>query len=61
MAVRAYLLGYDVGSTSVKATLLDAESGRAVASAASPSQELEIDTPQPGWAEQDPEVWWEHV
>lgn len=61
MALSGYLLGYDVGSTSVKATLLDAESGKAVASAASPSRELEIEAPRPGWAEQDPEVWWEHI
>ena len=56
-----YLLGYDVGSSSVKATLLSVESGRAVASATSPEQELEIGAPRPGWAEQDPKVWWEHV
>jgi len=61
MASSSFLLGYDVGSTSVKATLLDAESGKAVASAASPQRELEIMAPRPGWAEQDPEVWWEHV
>ena len=61
MGSEVYLLGYDVGSTSVKATLLDAETGKAAASAASPSQELEIEAPRPGWAEQDPEEWWEHV
>jgi xylulokinase len=56
-----YLLGYDAGSSSVKATLLDIETGRAVASAASPRDELGIDAPQPGWAEQDPDVWWVHL
>jgi xylulokinase len=56
-----YLLGYDVGSSSIKATLLDAESGRAVASASSPKKEMEMIAVKPGWAEQHPEVWWENV
>ncbi len=56
-----YILGYDIGSSSVKATLMEAESGRAVASAASPKKEMEIIAPAPGWAEQDPEIWWKNV
>jgi len=56
-----YLLGYDVGSSSIKATLLDAESGRAVASASSPKKEMEMIAVKPGWAEQHPQVWWENV
>ena len=56
-----YLLGYDVGSSSIKATLLSIDSGTAVASAASPERELEIQAPRPGWAEQDPELWWKHL
>jgi xylulokinase len=56
-----HLLGYDVGSSSIKATLLEAASGRVVASAASPKRELPIQAPRPGWAEQDPEVWWDHL
>ncbi len=56
-----YLLGYDVGSSSIKATLLSIESGTAVASATSPDRELEIQAPRPGWAEQDPKVWWKHL
>ncbi len=55
------LLGYDVGSSSIKAAALDADSGACLASAASPERELAIDSPQPGWAEQDPAVWWEHL
>lgn len=54
-------LGYDIGSSSIKGALLDAETGRPVASAQSPEAELEIAAPRPGWAEQDPEVWWEHL
>ena len=55
------LLGYDVGSSSIKASLLDAESGRTVASAQSPDQEMKIEAPHAGWAEQHPELWWRHV
>jgi xylulokinase len=56
-----HLLGYDIGSSSIKATLLDSQSGRAVASATSPATELPIRAVKPGWAEQDPELWWKHV
>lgn len=55
------LLGYDIGSSSIKASLLDAATGRLVASGSSPKTELAILANQPGWAEQYPEVWWEHV
>lgn len=56
-----YLLGLDIGSSSIKASLLDIESGEEVLNASSPSTELPIAANQPGWAEQDPEVWWAHV
>lgn len=56
-----YLLGLDVGSSFVKASLLDADSGKVVASASSPDTELAIIAGQAGWAEQDPSVWWENV
>jgi xylulokinase len=56
-----YLLGYDLGSSSVKASLVNAETGQAVASAQSPSEEMPMLAVNPGWAEQDPEMWWEHV
>ena len=56
-----YLMGYDVGSSSIKATLMETETGRAVASATSPADELEIMAPQPGWAEQHPDTWWENI
>ncbi len=56
-----YTLGFDVGSSSLKATLLDVETGTVIASALSPETELEIIAKKPGWAEQYPEVWWEHA
>lgn len=56
------LLGYDIGTSGIKATLLDADTGTAVASARAPSDdEMAIDAPQPGWAEQSPERWWQEV
>ena len=55
------LLGYDLGSSAIKAALVDLDSGRQVAAATSPDTELEIAAPRPGWAEQDPEVWWQHL
>ncbi len=56
----ALLMGYDVGSSSIKVTLMDAETGAVVASATSPKQEMEIVAQQSGWAEQAPEDWWAH-
>jgi len=58
---KQYLLGYDLGSSSIKATLLDTETGRAVSTAVSPEKEMAIQSPKPGWAEQDPELWWQHI
>jgi len=57
----ALLLGYDVGSSSIKATLIESQTGKVLASAASPEKELEIIAKESGWAEQEPAVWWEHV
>jgi len=56
-----YFLGYDLGSSSVKAALLDAESGKPLASAFSPATEMKIHSPSPGFAEQDPELWWQEL
>jgi xylulokinase len=56
-----YLLGYDVGSSSVKASLIDMETGRSVASAFNPKQEMTISANKQGWAEQDPLTWWSNL
>ncbi len=61
MASDGYLLGFDLGSSSIKASLIDAATGKLAGSAASPKHELAIDAPRPGWAEQDPAVWWENI
>ena len=56
-----YLLGYDIGSSSVKGSLVDAQTGQCVAQASYPKTEAPISAPQRGWAEQNPEDWWEYV
>jgi xylulokinase len=56
-----YLLGYDIGSSSVKVSLLEAETGKTVASATSPSVEMAMSAPKSGWAEQLPDMWWQEV
>lgn len=56
-----YLLGYDLGSSSVKASIIDAEKGSVVASAFYPKREMEIIAVKAGWAEQKPSVWWENL
>ena len=60
MATR-YLLGFDVGSSSVKASLVNAESGKCVASAFMPEKEAPIMAAKAGWAEQEPESWWQYA
>ncbi len=52
-----YLLGIDLGSSSVKASLLDAGTGDCRASAFYPEDEQDIASPAPGFAEQDPAIW----
>lgn len=54
-----YLLGIDLGSSSVKASLLDAATGRCAGSGFHPESEMKIDAPQPGFAEQDPQCWYD--
>ena len=56
-----YLLGFDVGSSSVKASLVNADSGKCVASAFYPEKEAPIMAVKAGWAEQDPNSWWEYA
>ena len=56
-----YTIGYDIGSSSVKAALLDIETGKCLATAISPAQEMPMQAPVAGWAEQDPELWWQEI
>lgn len=56
-----YLLGLDIGTSSIKASVLNAATGEYKASAQSPETEMAIISPKAGWAEQDPEIWWKHT
>jgi xylulokinase len=54
MAAEPSLVGLDVGTTGVKALAIS-PGGEVLARA---EEEYPLSTPQPGWAEQDPEDWW---
>ena len=56
-----YVLGYDIGSSSVKASLVNVESGKCAASAFFPKTEAPILAVKQGWAEQDPQSWWDNL
>ncbi|MFV0328686.1 MAG: xylulokinase [Dysgonomonas sp.] len=56
-----YLLGYDIGSSSVKACLVNADTGKIVASDFFPKEEMKITAVKSGWAEQDPADWWTNL
>jgi xylulokinase len=56
-----YLLGYDIGSSSIKAALINAVTGETVGVLQYPDEEMKISSPKEGWAEQNPESWWENL
>ena len=56
-----YLLGFDLGSSSVKAALVRADDNSVAGATQYPDTEMEISSPFPGWAEQDPDLWWDHI
>jgi len=55
------LLGYDIGSSSIKASLIEASTGKCIAKAQYPETEMKINAPLAGWAEQYPEIWWKYI
>lgn len=56
-----YLLGYDIGTSSVKASIVDAQTGACVATDFFPKTEAPIKALRQGWAEQNPENWWQYL
>jgi len=56
-----YLLGYDIGSSTIKAALTNADTHELVGLVQYPEQDMDIISLQSGWAEQHPEIWWENV
>jgi xylulokinase len=55
------LLGIDVGSSSVKASVIEGETGKCLATAFHPPDEMKIIALKPGWAEQEPDTWWTNL
>ncbi|MGC9066835.1 MAG: FGGY family carbohydrate kinase, partial [Candidatus Ratteibacteria bacterium] len=53
--MKRYVIGIDLGTTGVKSVLVD-ENGKVIASAV---REFPLITPKPGWAQQDPQLWWQ--
>src|SRR5690606_8709814 len=56
-----YFLGIDLGSSSIKLSLLDGESNKTIQGVSVTKHEMKINAPKHGWAEQDPTQWWEYV
>lgn len=56
-----YYIGYDIGSSSVKAAIVEAETGKKIIVLNEPQNEMEIVSVHADWAEQDPEMWWEYI
>ena len=56
-----FLLGIDAGSSSVKTSLINSDTGKLAASASFPKKEMPIISVKPGWAEQDPEMWLQNL
>ncbi len=54
-------IGFDIGSSSVKAAIVNLVSGDVLNKSQSPDTELAISSVNPGWAEQDPDIWWDHL
>ena len=54
-----YSIGYDIGSSSIKAALVETASGKSIALVSEPETEMEMIAPHNGWAEQHPNDWWD--
>jgi xylulokinase len=55
------LLGIDLGTSSIKVSVVDTSNSHCITSAQFPETEVDIISLQPGWAEQSPDQWWENV
>ena len=56
-----YLLGYDIGSSSIKAAVVEVDTGNTIGVVQYPDAAMPMLAVHPGWAEQDPEMWWDGV
>jgi xylulokinase len=58
---KKYLIGFDIGSSSIKVSIIDGQSGELASSGFSPKTEMKISSPDIGLAEQHPDEWWKHL
>ncbi|PCJ98240.1 MAG: carbohydrate kinase [Flavobacteriaceae bacterium] len=56
-----FWIGYDIGSSSIKAALIDAETGEVKGIAQYPEKEMPIISHEIGWGEQEPSLWWDGI
>ncbi len=56
-----YNIGFDLGSSSIKGSIVDSHSGKEILTLSEPKQEMDIISPKTDWAEQDPQKWWDYV
>jgi xylulokinase len=56
-----YYLGYDLGSSSIKVSIVCSKTGKNIHTLNEPSDEMQIISNQNDWAEQDPDTWWNHI
>ena len=55
-----YYIGFDLGSSSVKAAIVEIATGKSIGVVQEPEIEMEMLALKNGWAEQKPEDWWLH-
>jgi len=56
-----YTIGYDIGSSSIKATIVETATGKSLSVISEPDLEMKMIAVQNGWAEQHPDDWWIHI
>ncbi|MGI9138001.1 MAG: xylulokinase [Sediminibacterium sp.] len=56
-----YLLGIDIGTSSIKVSVVEANTSKCIATTQFPESETPITALEKGWAEQSPEMWWDHI
>ena len=56
-----YYIGFDIGSSSIKAALVEISTGKSIGVVQEPKTEMSMLALKNGWAEQKPEDWWQHI
>ena len=56
-----YNIGFDLGSSSIKGSIVDSNSGKEIITLNEPKKEMDIISSQNDWAEQNPNKWWEYI